>query len=110
LNNLKLRAGQEVWTPLIGEPTAQQALQSAAAAAALHPPSAAHALNASRAEEQRAAAINEALPSYQNVATALPLPPEIERMQKSINRAVEQRPAIAAQVIRIWLEEDGQAK
>ncbi|MBI5712074.1 MAG: hypothetical protein HZC38_01410 [Chloroflexi bacterium] len=106
MNNLKLRAGQDVWTPLIGEPTAQQALQSAAtAAAALRSPAAANALTASTEEKV------ESL-SYQNItlAAAQPLPPEIERMQKVISHTVEQRPAIAAQVIRIWLEEDGHAK
>lgn len=107
LNNLKLRAGQDVWTPLIGEPTAQQALQSAAtAAAALRPPAATNALTASAEEKVKAP------PSYQNITIAATqsMPPEIERMQKVIIRTVEQRPAITAQVIRLWLEEDGQTK
>ena len=36
--------------------------------------------------------------------------PELEQIQRVIVRLIEQRPATAAEIIRLWIEEDGNRK
>lgn len=113
LSNLRLSAANDVWTPLLVSTGQQPALPAIGAA----PASAAQPGTALPAgAETIAQALAHAAPDGQ---TAQPVPsrspqpqtsPELERAQRNVTRLVEQRPSIAAEVIRLWLEEDAQRK
>jgi flagellar M-ring protein FliF len=118
MNNLRLSAAQDVWTPLLG---AQQPLALGAGAN-----SARTALNASQARATLGAAPSQAAPHSEPAPVPAPvaeavaavayvskqtqISPEVEQLQRSLSRMIEQRPATAAEIIRLWIEEDGPRK
>lgn len=113
LANLRLRAGQDVWTPLLasgaaqpalagaGIPSAATSIGSAPSVATITPPMGAPA----PAQAAAPAAPRELPPLVLQQAS-----PELERVQRTIQKVVEEQPVMAAQVIRIWLEEDEQRR
>ncbi len=111
LANLRLRAGQDVWTTLLAPAGARPALAGAGAPA-----------SAARLSAGPAAAAAIAPPTPQSAALALeaaglaaaaapPMSsPELDRLQRAVTRMVEERPSVAAEAIRIWLDEDERRK
>lgn len=109
LSNLRLSAANDVWTPLLVSGGQQPALPASAAPGTALPAGAgataqaiAHGAQAGP-EEQAAQLLSPRVPQPQTS-------PELERAQRNVTRLVEQRPSIAAEVIRLWLEEDAQRK
>lgn len=118
MNNLRLSAAQDVWTPLLGA-TQPLALSSGAngsraavggntqsrAAISAAPGQAAHSEPA-----PVAAPIAEAVAAVAYVSKQSQITPEVEQLQRALSRLIEQRPATAAEIIRLWIEEDGPRK
>ncbi|MBM4423066.1 MAG: flagellar M-ring protein FliF [Chloroflexi bacterium] len=125
--NLRLRAGQDVWTPLIGAPGAlRPAVAGATPAAVLgaSTDSASATIAALAAAQAATTPAPDETPQAPAAPAATPAPaipvyvphplqhmsPEAERTQKALSKAIEQRPSIAAEIIRLWLDEDAQRK
>ncbi len=116
LANLRLRATNDIWTPLLASAgqqstLAQPAIGAAKLGAALPAGAEAIAPTAEAVAQAIAQAARAGLeePAAQYVLSPQ-TSPELERAQRNVVRMVEQRPSIAAEVIRLWLDEDAQRK
>jgi len=113
LANLRLRAGQEVWTTLLAPTGAMPALAAGAGAlgaARLGARPAGEAAIAAPSPESAALALEAVGLAAAAVAAPTMSSPELERLQRTVTRMVEERPSVAAEAIRIWLDEDERRK
>ena len=109
LANLRLRAGQDVWTTLLALPGAQPALLGAGAPASTARLNARTGAAAGIAPPPTPDSAALALEAAMVAAPAMSSP-ELDRLQRAVTRMVEERPSVAAEAIRIWLDEDERRK